>query len=50
MLAVAGTLPIMAGLGALIGRLVKKKKKTQRVAAHQPFLLKLVNGDGATWR
>ena len=29
MLAVAGTLPIMAGLGALIGRLEKKKKKTQ---------------------
>ena len=57
MLAAAGALPIMAGLGALIGGLVKKKKKkTQegsgawRVSAHQPFLLKLVGGDGVTWR
>ena len=55
MLATAGALPIMAGLGALIGGLVKKKK-TQggsgawRVSAHQPFLLQLVGGDGASWR
>jgi len=47
MLAAAGALPIMAGLGALIGRLVNKKKKTQegngawRASAHQPFLLNL---------
>ena len=56
MLAAAGALPIVAGLGALIGGLVSKKKKTQegsgawRVSAHQPFLLNLVRGDGATWR
>jgi len=56
MLAAAGALPIMAGLGALIGGLVNKKKKTQegggawRVLAHQPFLLNLVRGDGTSWR
>jgi len=56
MLAAAGALPIMAGLGALIGGLVNKKKKTQegsgswRVTAHQPFLLNLVRGDGTHWR
>lgn len=55
MLAVS-MLPIMAGLGALIGGLVNKKKKTQegsgarRVSAHQPFLLNLVRGDGTNWR
>ena len=55
MLAAAGALPIVAGLGALIGGLVSKKKKTQegrgawRVSAHQPFLLNLVHGDGTTW-
>ena len=54
--AAAGALPIMAGLGALIGGLVNKKKKTQEgsgawfVSAHQPFLLNLVGGDGTTWR
>ena len=52
----AGALPIVAGLGALIGGLVGKKKKTQegsgawRVTAHQPFLLNLVRGDGTNWR
>ena len=54
----AGILPTVAGLGALIGGLVtsqKKKKKQEgrggwRVAAHQPFLLNLIRGDGATWR
>ena len=56
MLAAAGALPIMEGLGALIGGLVNKKKKTQegsgawRVSAHQPFLLNLVGGDGTTCR
>ena len=55
MLAAAGALPIMAGLGALIGGLVNKKKEMQegsgawRVSAHQPFLLNLVGGDGTTW-
>ena len=55
MLAAAGALPIMAGPGALIGGLVKKKKKMQEgssawhVSAHQPFLLKLVGRDGTTW-
>ena len=54
MLAAAGTLPIMAGLGALIGGLVNKTRKTQEgsgawhVSAHQPFLLNLVCGDGTT--
>ena len=53
----AGVLPAVAGLGALIGGLVtsQKKKKQEgsgawRVAAHQPFLLNLTRGDGATWR
>ena len=53
----AGILPTVAGLGALIGGLVtsQKKKKQEgkggwRVAAHQPFLLNLSRGDGATWR
>lgn len=51
----AGLLPL-AGLGALLGGVVTSKKKKQtgsgawRVAAHQPFLLNLVKGDGATWR
>ena len=55
MLAAAGALPIMEGLGALIGGLVNKKKEMQegsgawRVSAHQPFLLNLVGGDGTTW-
>ena len=55
MLAAASVLPFMAGLGALIGGLVNKNKKTQEgsgawhVSAHQPFLLKLVGGDGTTW-
>ena len=53
----AGVLPAVAGLGALIGGLVtsQKKKKQEgsgvwRVAAHQPFLLNLTRGDGATWQ
>ena len=50
----------MAELGALIGGVLTKKKRKQegsysqsiewRVTAHQPFLLKLVHGDGTTWR
>ena len=55
MLAAVGALPIMAGLGALIGGLVNKKKTQEgsgawRVSAHQPFLLNLVRGDGTSWR
>lgn len=56
----AGVLPAVAGLGALIGGVLSKKKRKQegggsrsvvwRVAAHQPFLLNLVRGDGTTWR
>lgn len=60
LLAAAGVLPAMAGLGALIGGVLTKKKKKQegrgggggvwRVSAHQPFLLNLIRGDGTTWR
>lgn len=52
----AGVLPALAGLGGLIGGLLSSKKKKQegsgrwRLAAHQPFLLDLVSGDGVTWR
>lgn len=54
----AGVLPAVAGLGALIGGVLSKKKQegggsrsvVWRVAAHQPFLLNLVRGDGTTWR
>ena len=52
MLVAASALPVMAGLGALIGGLVKKKIETQegsgawRMSAHQRFLLKLVGGVG----
>ena len=52
----ASVLPIVTGLGALIGGLVtsQKKKKQEgkggwRVAAHQQFLLNLIRGDGASW-
>jgi len=55
MLVAAGALPIMAGLGALIGGLVNEKntqegRDARRVSAHQPFLLNLVCGDGTSWR
>ena len=53
----AGVLLAVAGLGALIGGLVTSQKKKRRegsdawrVAVHQPFLLNLTSGDGATWR
>ena len=55
MLAAAGMLLIMAGLGTLIGRLVNKKKTQEgsgawRMSAHLLFLLNLVCGDGTSWR
>ena len=54
-------LPGLAGLGAILGTVLKPKKgkKNQegggadsswRVTAHQPFLLRLVSGKGNRWR
>ena len=49
MLAAAGTLPIMAGLGALIGGLVNKKKKTQEGSGGWPPTRQPTNPSRSTW-
>ena len=53
----AGMIPVVAGLGTLLGSVLKPKKKNQegsgsapwRVLTHQPFLLTLTSDGGHGW-